>query len=160
MGLIDILNSMQNGPRGQSQPSSAGGGGGMSPMMMALIGVLAHKALKAFTEGQSPSPVPGGQRGPALGGGTVTAGNPGTGLGDLLGGLFGGSPGGSPAQGKPGGRLSDLVPGGLGNLLGGAGAGSVLSGGLDKLVSWSRIFRTTDMVRSPSRGWVTTHTTR
>lgn len=133
MGLMDIINGMQNDPRAQGQPSSAGDSGGMSPMMMALIGVLAHKALKAFTEGQSPSSVPAGQPAPAPGGGTVAAGNPGTGLGDLLGGLFG-NPGGLPAQGKSGGSLSDLIPGGLGGLLGGAGAGSVLSGGLDKLV--------------------------
>jgi hypothetical protein len=41
MGLIDILNGMQNGPRGPSQPSSSGKGSGMSPIMMALLGLLA-----------------------------------------------------------------------------------------------------------------------
>ena len=45
MGLLDILNGMQNGPRGQRQPSSvdssSGKGGGMSPIMMALLGLLA-----------------------------------------------------------------------------------------------------------------------
>ena len=34
LGLLDVLNGMQNGPRGQRQPGS----GGMSPMTMALIG--------------------------------------------------------------------------------------------------------------------------
>ena len=48
MGLIDILNGMQNGPRGSSQPSSSGKGSGMSPIMMALLGLLAYKAVKSI----------------------------------------------------------------------------------------------------------------
>ena len=49
MGLIDILNGMQNGPRGPSQPSSSSGkGGGMSPIMMALLGLVAYKAVKSM----------------------------------------------------------------------------------------------------------------
>jgi hypothetical protein len=54
MGLIDVLNGMQNGPRGQRQPSS-GSSGGMSPMTMAILGLLAYKAVKSFSGGQ-PSP--------------------------------------------------------------------------------------------------------
>ena len=46
MGLMDILNGMQNGPRGQQQQAPAGSGGGMSPMTMALLGLLAYKAIK------------------------------------------------------------------------------------------------------------------
>jgi uncharacterized protein YidB (DUF937 family) len=46
MGLQDILTGMQNGPRGQRQSSSGGSGGGMSPITMALLGLLAYKALK------------------------------------------------------------------------------------------------------------------
>ena len=34
MGLMDVINGVPNGPRGQRQPSREGGGG-MSPMMMA-----------------------------------------------------------------------------------------------------------------------------
>src|SRR5262249_16185946 len=45
MGLLDILKGMENGPRGQRQPSS-GTSSGMSPLTMALLGVLAYKALK------------------------------------------------------------------------------------------------------------------
>ena len=43
MGLMDILNGMQNGPRGQQQPSGSAPpqSGGMSPIMMALLGLLA-----------------------------------------------------------------------------------------------------------------------
>ena len=40
MGLLDILNGMQNGPRGQRQPQARESGGGMSPMMMALLALL------------------------------------------------------------------------------------------------------------------------
>jgi uncharacterized protein YidB (DUF937 family) len=140
MGLMDILNGMQNGPRGQRQPTT-GGGGGMSPMTMALIGLLAYKALKHVGGGQGAAPAGAGRPAPLPPGGTVTAGNPGGGggLGDILGGLLGGKAGGIPAGGnpgasKPGASLSDMIPGGLGGLLGGAAAGGVLSGGLGNLV--------------------------
>jgi uncharacterized protein YidB (DUF937 family) len=115
----------------------------MSPMMMALLGVLAYKALKAFGgsaqpaspgAGGRPASPPGGMPTSPPGGGTMTAGNTAGGLGDILGGLFGGKPGGSPAAGKPGANLNEMLPGGLGGLLGGAAAGNVLSGGLDKLI--------------------------
>jgi hypothetical protein len=43
LGLLDILNGMQNDPRGQRQPSSSRGGGGMSPIMMALLGRQARR---------------------------------------------------------------------------------------------------------------------
>ena len=116
MGLLDVLNGMQHGPRGQTQP---GAGGGMSPITMALLGLLAYKAVKSFNQ-------PGtGQPMPSPPGGGAPAGRPG-GLGDLLGGLFGGA--GGPAPGGLGGL------GGLGNVLGGAGAGSVLSNGLGNLI--------------------------
>ena len=65
MGLLDVLNGMQNGPRGQRSPTSSGGGG-MSPMTMAILGLLAFKAVKSFTGSQpsarpaSPGAVPGG----------------------------------------------------------------------------------------------------
>jgi uncharacterized protein YidB (DUF937 family) len=130
MGLADILTGMMNGPRGQRQPSS-GGGGGMSPIMMALLGLLAYKALKG-RGGQAAHPGGTDQRMPP--GGTASAGTAGGGLGDILGGLFGGKPGSSGSEARPGGSLSDLFPGGLGGVLGGAAAGSVLSGGLGNLM--------------------------
>src|SRR5215471_10128283 len=44
MGLLDILTGMPNGPHGnQSQPAQKSGG--MSPLMMALLGLLAYKAV-------------------------------------------------------------------------------------------------------------------
>jgi uncharacterized protein YidB (DUF937 family) len=125
MGLLDVLNGMQNGPGGNRAPSG-GSGGGMSPMTMALLGLLAYKALKSsggmggILGGSQPS----GAGGAAVPPGANPASASGGGLGDILGGLFGGSSG-APSGG---------IPGGLGGLLGGAGAGSVLSGGLGNLV--------------------------
>src|SRR5262249_43884620 len=132
MGLQDILTGMMNGPRGQRQPSSAGGGG-MSPIVMALLGLLAYKALKGRGGQAAPA---GGPGRPLAPGGTVAAGTPGGGLDEILGGLFGGKPGNVPAStgAKPGGSLSDLFPGGLGGLLGGTAAGGVLSGGLANVI--------------------------
>ena len=134
MGLADVLTGMMNGPRGQRQPSS-GGGGGMSPIMMALLGLLAYKAFKG--RGGQAAPSGGvGQTGRIPPGTPVSAGTSGGGLEDILGGLFGGKPGSMPTGtgAKPGGSLSDLFPGGLGSVLGGAAAGSVLSGGLGNII--------------------------
>lgn len=138
MGLLDVLNGMANGPRGAKQPSQpSGGGGGMSPWIIALLGVLAYKAMKGrggSGEVTARQPIPRG--------GTTTpvnfpadAGNPGGGgLGDLLGGLFGGRPAGGQPGTRSAGGLADMIPGGLGGLLGGTAAGSVLSGGLGNLI--------------------------
>jgi uncharacterized protein YidB (DUF937 family) len=131
MGLLDVLNGMQNGPHGQPTSSSGAGRGGMSPMTMALLGLLAYKAYK--NSGGLGNILGGSQ--PAAPSGTVRttslppggAGNPSGGsLGDILGGLFGGAGGGSSGGG--------LIPGGLGGLLGGAAAGNILSGGLGNLI--------------------------
>ena len=120
MGLLDVLNGMQNGPRGPSTPSSQQSSGGMSPMTMAILGLLAWKAFKHMTAGQpnaatqsTPTPVPP----------PVNAG-PGGGLGGALGGALGG-----------GGGLGDIIKGPLGGLIAGGAAGSVLSGGLGDLLN-------------------------
>ncbi|QPF85418.1 DUF937 domain-containing protein [Bradyrhizobium genosp. L] len=117
MGLLDVLNGMQNGPRGPSAPSSQSdsSGGGMSPMTMAILALLAWKTVKHFTGSQpgAPAPAPTPSQAPSLPG-NVTAGLPGG---------LGGS-----------GGLSDLLKGGLGGLLAGGAAGSVLSGGLGDLL--------------------------
>ena len=107
MGLLDVLNGMQHGPRGPSAPSSQSQGGGMSPMTMAILALLAWKAVKHFggsQKGSAPQPAPG----------NVNAGVPGGGMG---------------------GGLGDLLKGGLGGLLAGGAAGSVLSGGLGDLLN-------------------------
>ena len=104
MGLLDVLNGMQNGPRGPSNPS-AQSGGGMSPMTMAILALLAWKAVKHLSgsqPGASPAPAP--------------------------------APGNVPAGGGMGGGLGDILKGGLGGLLAGGAAGSVISGGLGDLL--------------------------
>jgi uncharacterized protein YidB (DUF937 family) len=111
MGLLDVLNGMQNGPRGPSDPSpqSSGSSGGMSPMTMAILGLLAWKAIRHFTAdqpGAAPQPAPPA---PAPSGSAASGGGLGGGLGSVLG-------------------------GGLGGLLAGGAAGSVLSGGLGDLL--------------------------
>ena len=141
MGLLDILNGMQNGPKANAKPHlqrnrsrAVASGGGLSPVMKGLLGLVAYNAVK----GRGGQPAAPGQSAPMLPGGTVTAGKPGGGgLDDILGGLFGGKPGGAPGAapgGKPGGSLADMLPGGLGGLLGGAAAGGVLSGGLGNIL--------------------------
>src|SRR5262245_55865729 len=116
MGLLDILNGMQNGPRGQRQPSPPGKSGGMSPLMLALLGLMAYKAFKGRTGQATP---PGGPDKPERlpPGSTTTVGTPGHGLDDILGGLFGGKPtnvpGATSAGAKPSSSLSDHFPGGL-----------------------------------------------
>jgi uncharacterized protein YidB (DUF937 family) len=113
MGLLDILNGMQNGPNGPSHPSTQSNGG-MSPLTMAILALLAWKTVKHFSQGSAqpnptsaPAPVPspsgGGLGGGALGGGL-------------------------------GGGLGNILAGGLGGLLGGGAAGSVISGGLGDLL--------------------------
>jgi uncharacterized protein YidB (DUF937 family) len=110
----------------------------MSPLTMALLGVLAYKALKHFggagAQGTAtrPGPVPGGgaaSAGAPGSGAAASTGAPGGSLADMLGGLFGGQQGSGPAAARPG-----ASSGGLGGLLGGAAAGSVLTAGLEKLM--------------------------
>ncbi len=106
MGLLDVLNGMQNGPHGQRTPGS----GGMSPMTMALLGLLAYKAIKSFNQpGATPAGAPAGA---------------------------GARPGGTsvPPSAGAGGGLGDFLRGGLGGLLGAGAAGGILSGGLNDLV--------------------------
>lgn len=111
MGLLDVLNGMQNGPRGPSAPSDPNDKSGMSPITMAILALLAWKAVKHFG-GNQPGAVPT-QAPPKLPG-NVTAGIPG---------------------GSSGGGMSDILKGGLGGLLAGGAAGSVLSGGLGDLLN-------------------------
>ena len=99
MSLLDVLTGMRNGPRG------AGGGGGMSPITMALLGLLAYKAVKGLGAGRAKA-----------GSGMAATGG---GLGDLL-------KGGLGSAGA--GGLGSILTGGLGDLLKqfqGAGKGDV-----------------------------------
>jgi uncharacterized protein YidB (DUF937 family) len=101
MGLLDILNGMQNGPRGPSTPG-AQDKGGMSPITMAILALLAYKAVKHIGGSQSaPAPAPSPN--------SVNAGTGGGGLGDLLKGGLGGL--------LAGGAAGSVISGGLGDLL-------------------------------------------
>lgn len=106
MGLLDVLNGMQQGPRGPSTPSPQSQSGGMSPLTMALLGLLAWKAFKHFRASQS---------------GTAPQPSP--------------APAPPPMNtGGGGGSLGDVLKGGLDGLLAGGAAGSVISGGLGDLL--------------------------
>jgi uncharacterized protein YidB (DUF937 family) len=109
MGLLDVLNGMQNGPRGPSAPSSqSSSSGGMSPMTMAILGLLAWKAFKHLSgnqTGSAPQPSPAPTQLPPA------------------------------ANAGAGGGLGDILKGSLGGLLAGGAAGSVLSGGLGDLLN-------------------------
>jgi uncharacterized protein YidB (DUF937 family) len=94
MGLLDVLNGMQNGPRGQTMPSSGSGSGGVSPITMAVLGLIAYKALKSVGN-QSSAGIPG-------------SGSSG-GLGDLLKGGLGGLMAGGAAGSVLSGGLNDLL---------------------------------------------------
>jgi uncharacterized protein YidB (DUF937 family) len=131
MGLLDVINGMQNGPRGQTGPSSSSGG--MSPITMAVLGLIAYKAVKSFS-GSQPGPVPAGSTrttGPAL----APGGNVGASI---------------PSSGS--GGLGDLLKGGLGGLLAGGAAGGVLSGGLNDLLKQFQQTGQGDVAKS----WVAT----
>ncbi|MGE5159857.1 MAG: YidB family protein [Gemmatimonas sp.] len=107
MGLLDVLNGMQQGPRGPSSPSDQQSGGGMSPLTMALLGLLAWKAYKHFSGNQQTAPSP--QNAPNA------------------------APAPTPSA-PSGGGLGDVLKGPLGGLLAGGAAGSVISGGLSDLL--------------------------
>ena len=132
MGLLDVIQGMQNGPRGQPVPSS-GSSGGMSPITMAVLGLIAYKAVKSFS-GSQPGPVPAG---------------PGRTTGPAL--APGGNVGASIPSSGPGG-LGELLKGGLGGLLAGGAAGSVLSGGLNDLLKQFQQTGQGDVAKS----WVAT----
>jgi uncharacterized protein YidB (DUF937 family) len=108
MGLLDVLNGMQQGPRGPGNPSAQQDKSGMSPLTMAILGLLAFKAVKHITGGQ-PGAAPAQAPSPKA----ASATQPGD---------------------ATGGGLGDLLKGGLGGLLAGGAAGSVISGGLGDLL--------------------------
>ena len=128
MGILDILNGMQNGPRGQRDPTATSSSGGMSPLTMALLGLLAYKAFNYLKPGEAGA------------GASVPAGPKGN---------IGATPVGADA-GE--GGLSDLLKGGLGGLLAGGAAGSVLSGGLNDLLKQFQQKGQSDVANS----WVST----
>jgi uncharacterized protein YidB (DUF937 family) len=97
VGLFDVLTGMSNGPRGGGR-GGFGMGGGMSPIVIAALGLLAYKAVKGFGNAQPQANNPSAQ--PASGG-----------LGGILQSLgLGGAATGS-------GGLGGVLSGGLGDLV-------------------------------------------
>ncbi|MFL6797350.1 MAG: YidB family protein [Xanthobacteraceae bacterium] len=100
MGLMDVLNGMRNGPRGAA--GSKPPGGGMSPLTMALLGLLAYKAMKGggggLFGGHQASPAPASPPRPAADAGAS----------DWLGGL---------GKMLAGGAAGGVLTGGLGELM-------------------------------------------
>jgi uncharacterized protein YidB (DUF937 family) len=129
MGLMDVLRGMQHGPQGQPPygpqgqppPAPQRGGAGMSPVTMAILGLLAYKAMKSFGGEQSSAPSPAG-------------GRPSQPPGDDINVASGEDTGGAATAQETGGGLGGLLKGGLGGLLTGGAAGSILGGGLNDLV--------------------------
>jgi len=97
VGLLDVLTGMSNGPRGGGFGSR--GRGGMSPILLAALGLLAYKAVK-------------GMKAPQAAPASAGAPRPGGGLSDILGSL---GLGGAAASGSPG--LGGILSGGLGDLV-------------------------------------------
>lgn len=121
MGLLDsILGNMM----GAGSTSMQGRGSSTSPIVQALMALLAAKAFQHHRSGSQDGSLGGGLGG-MLGG---QGGGPGGMLGG--GGLGGGMPGG----------LGGALPGGLGGLLGGllGGGGSSAGGGLGGLLDQFR----------------------
>jgi len=80
----------------------------MSPITMALLGLLAFKAVKSFS-----GPSAGASSSPA---GTPAGNGGGGGLGGLFGGLFGGASAGSTLSGGLGNLIQDLQKSGQGQV--------------------------------------------
>ncbi|HTE82890.1 MAG TPA: YidB family protein [Reyranella sp.] len=104
MGLFDVLTGMRNGPRGGD---GGGRSSGMSPIILAALGLLAYKAVKSFNTAPQPAQHPQG----------------------------GSQPGAPAAGGGLGGLVQSLgLGGGGGAAAGSGGLGGILSGGLGDLV--------------------------
>jgi uncharacterized protein YidB (DUF937 family) len=136
MGLLDVLNGMQQGPRGSSTPSGqqSGSNRGMSPLSMAILGLLAWKTIRHLIGGQStpphaqapsPAPTPTPQPTPSSG-----SANPGDILKSALGGLLGGGAAGTVLSGGLSDLLKQLQDGGHGET-----ANSWVGGGPNKAIS-------------------------
>jgi uncharacterized protein YidB (DUF937 family) len=131
MGLMDVLKGMQYGPRGQPASRSGTGSGtgtgtgstgtgtGMSPMTMAILGLLAYKALKSITHREEPALAGGPPRPQGGSGGDIAA------RGDVE---------QMDAERAGGGGVGDLLKSALGGLLAGSAAGGVMSGGLNDIL--------------------------
>jgi uncharacterized protein YidB (DUF937 family) len=100
MGLLDVINGMQNQSRSQDTPARSGGTGGMSPIAKALLGLIAYKAMKGHTGNQASAGTKTDTQSPGAAGG---------GLDDLLKGGLGGLLAGGASGSVLSGGLNDLL---------------------------------------------------
>ena len=160
MGLLeDLLGGAFQARSKATRPHRTGQSGGMSPVMLALMALMAYRAMSGNAAPQQQRPAPGAQAaannplgdllGTILGGGGAPGGargggGMGGGLGDILGQVLAGGAQGSGGADTPALRLQVVATagGGLGDILGsilaggaaGGGLGGVLNGGLDDIL--------------------------
>jgi uncharacterized protein YidB (DUF937 family) len=102
MGLMDVLNGMQNGPHGPRGPSTSSGGG-MSPLTMAVLGLLAYKTFQTITSHAAAAPATPGAPGQGQ------SASPGGGVSEILKNGLGTVLAGGAAGGILSGGLGDLL---------------------------------------------------
>jgi uncharacterized protein YidB (DUF937 family) len=102
MGLMDVLNGMQNGPHGPRGPSTSSGGG-MSPLTMAVLGLLAYKTFQTITSHTAAAPATPGAPGQGQ------SASPGGGVSEILKNGLGTVLAGGAAGGILSGGLGDLL---------------------------------------------------
>jgi uncharacterized protein YidB (DUF937 family) len=155
MGLLDDLLGGALGGASQNTPAQQNQSGGMSPIMLALMALMAYRTLSSNSSPQQQRNAPAAQPasenplgdllGSILGGGAAgnaRGGATGGGLGDILGQVLGGGqadgtrrtpPTGSDMRGG-GGGLGDILGGILAGGAAGGGLGNVLNGGLGDIL--------------------------
>ena len=151
MGLLeDLLGSALGGAQQYDTPAQQGQSGGMSPIMLALMALMAYRAMSsgnappqqqrdAPAQPASDNPL-GDLLGSILGGGAAgnarSGGATGGGLGDILGNVLGGAQAGGARRAPPaeGGGLGDILGSILAGGAAGGGLGSVLNGGLGDIL--------------------------
>jgi uncharacterized protein YidB (DUF937 family) len=109
--IMGLLDSILGNVMGAGGTSMQGRGGSTSPIVQALMAILAAKAFQHHRSGSQDGSLRGGLGG-MLGGGGGFGGGMAGGLGGLLGGLLGG--GGSSAGGGLGGLLDQFRQNGYG----------------------------------------------
>lgn len=152
MGLLeDILGGALGGAQQDNAPAQQQGQGGMSPVMLAMMALMAYRAMSGNSAPQQQRNAPGEPTasdnplgdllGSVLGGGQTggaRGGGMGGGLGDILGQVLGGGAqaGGTrrappSGGGMGGGGLGDI----LGSILAGGAAGGAAGGGLGNVIN-------------------------
>jgi uncharacterized protein YidB (DUF937 family) len=149
MGLLEDLLGGALGGAQQSNAPTQQGQGGTSPVMLALMALMAYRAMSGNSAPQQQRAAPGAQAasdnplgdllGSVLGGGQMGGarggGGMGGGLGDILGQVLGGGARQAPAPGgSAGGGLGDILGGILAGGAAGGGLGNVLNDGLGDIL--------------------------